>query len=106
MAYFSCEAKEVEDLLNLFKCLSKHGIPLCTSLASAPLFQVAVIVNTLQPELGQLPATAESCHQVVEDVEVLLPPAVRTEKHEKTIYIEWEVEEIYYMHNARVQIGK
>lgn len=71
-----CESKEVEDLFNLVKSLREDDISLGAPLACAPLFQVAVVMNTLQLVLSQLFAGTESCHQVVEDVEVLLSPAV------------------------------
>lgn len=77
VSYLNSEAKEVENLLNLFKPLSKHGIPLGTPFASAPLFQVPVVVDTSQFVLEQLPAAAETRHQVVENVKVLFSPAAK-----------------------------
>lgn len=78
LTYFICEAKEVEDLLDLLKSLGKNGIPFCTPLARTPLLQVAVVVNSLQLVLGQLFAGTKSCHKVVEDVEILLSPVANT----------------------------
>lgn len=74
--YLLSEPKEVEDLFNLVKSLGEDDISLGTSLACAPLFEVTVVMSTLQLVLSQLLAGTETSHQVVEDVEVLLSPAV------------------------------
>lgn len=77
------ETKQGEDLLNLLKPLGKHSISLGTALARSSLLQIAMVVDSLQLVPGQLSAGTQSCHQVVEDVEVLLTPGEEIERSRK-----------------------
>ena len=71
------EPKEMKNLLDLVKSFGKNGIPLGTAFPCSPLLQIAMVVGSLQTVLGQLPPSAESSQDIVEDVEILLSPEAK-----------------------------